>query len=360
MSFNPEIKSPPHIPEEKFSPLEESKSTFDELFSDDLPEGKEINRSDYDEGRINGDEVFSSMFSDDFEATESTGDYETTGLEPGDLYPKYQRIMEEEEYSSIEEMCNDLALNYDDVLVDESDLIEDDADADDLDKENEDEDSALNDDEEKAENENDVEEKTADTSEEYEYDEDGTRELMDEEKQELKDKLGWSDDKIDKKSRIDKDGVIHYKTDCQDKEGQTSDCGVPYERKRFEYKGVVIEGVFPKFDYVFETELSEEDYQKSSSKQFDECNKRLKEEVEKNPELKKQFTEEQLKDIEEGNTPEGYTWHHNEEPGKMQLVKTEDHDKRIGGAAHTGGNSIWGNKSTVKETDGGDKEGVTF
>ena len=248
-------------------------------------------------------------------------------------------------------MCNDLGLNYDEVQVDESDFIDD-----------EDFDDGRTDDaKENGANleEQDIESKE-DATDTNEYDENGTRELTAEEKQELKDKLGWSDDKIDRNCRIDKDGVIQYKTDCQDKEGQKSDCGVPYERKRFEYKGVIIEGVFPVFDSVFETELDESDYQKSSSKQFDECNKRLKEEIEKNPELKKQFTEEQLKDIEEGRTPSGYTWHHNEEPGKMQLVKTEDHDKRIGGAAHTGGNSIWGNKSTVKESDSDGKKGVTF
>lgn len=32
------------------------------------------------------------------------------------LYPKYQRLMDQGEYSSIEEMCNRLGLNYDDVF----------------------------------------------------------------------------------------------------------------------------------------------------------------------------------------------------------------------------------------------------
>ena len=35
-------------------------------------------------------------------------------------------------------------------------------------------------------------------------------------------------------------------------------------------------------------------------------------------------------------------WHHNEETGKMQLVKIEDHDRTQGGAAHTGGKALWG------------------
>lgn len=197
----------------------------------------------------------------------------------------------------------------------------------------------------------DYTEKTDNSEQDCEFDEDGTRELTEDEKQTLKEMLGWSDEKIDKHCRIDEQGVIHYKTDCQDKEGQESENGVRYERRQFEYNGVKIEGVFPVFDSAFDTEIDEEDYQSSSVKQFSEANKKLKEAIEKDPDLKKQFTEEQLQDIENGDTPRGYTWHHNEEPGKMQLVKTEDHDRRIGGAAHTGGNSIWGNKSIDNDSN---------
>ena len=68
----------------------------------------------------------------------------------------------------------------------------------------------------------------------------------------------------------------------------------------------------------------------------------MKEAVENVPELKSQFTDEQLEDIANGDTPEGYVWHHNEETGKMQLVKVEDHDRTQGGAAHTGGKALWG------------------
>lgn len=172
-----------------------------------------------------------------------------------------------------------------------------------------------------------------------EYNEDGTRELTEDEKQFLKEKLGWSDDKL-KKCMIDKDGVVHYRTDRCDLEGKTSENGIPYERRRIVINGVVIEGVFPKFDSAFDTKLSP-DNQKSKA-YAKECNAALKAAIEKNPELKSKFTEEQLKDIEEGRTPTGYVWHHNEEPGKMQLVKREDHDRTLGGAAHTGGNSLWG------------------
>lgn len=207
---------------------------------------------------------------------------------------------------------------------------------------------------------NDVKSEESENQQEKElkYEENGTRELTEDERQELKDLFGWSDDKIDKKCRIDEEGVIHYKTDCQDLEGKTAENGVLYERKTVEYNGKKIEGVFPVFDSKFTTKLPDENLQSSNSKQFSECNKNLKEAIadeKNNPGLKEQFTKEELEDIENVDTPRGYTWHHTEEPGKMQLVKTEDHDRTIGGAAHTGGNSIWGNKSIDKQ-----KEGETF
>ena len=196
-------------------------------------------------------------------------------------------------------------------------------------------------------NEPDMEETEDDDS--LEYNEDGTRELTEDEKQDLKDKLGWSDEKL-KKCTIDENGVIHYKTDRCDLEGKTSENGVPYERRTIEINGVKIEGVFPKFDSAFDTELTPDNYK--SKAYAKECNAKLKEAVENDPELKSKFSPEQLKDIEESRTPTGYVWHHNEEPGKMQLVKREDHDRAIGGAAHTGGSSLWGPDSVDNSKKG--------
>ena len=58
--------------------------------------------------------------------------------------------------------------------------------------------------------------------------------------------------------------------------------------------------------------------------------------------MRDNFTEEQLEEIEDGDTSSGYVWHHNDETGKMQLVNIEDHDRSQGGAAHTGGKALWG------------------
>ena len=67
-------------------------------------------------------------------------------------------------------------------------------------------------------------------------------------------------------------------------------------------------------------------------------NQDLKNKVEFNQELRNKFDEIQLEQIMNGETPDGYTWHHNAEVGKMQLVDTETHQK----TGHTGGRKIWG------------------
>jgi hypothetical protein len=115
--------------------------------------------------------------------------------------------------------------------------------------------------------------------------------------------------------------------------------GVPYERKQIkDANGEQDEGVFPVFEKVFEVQLPEELLQASDAAQEKECNKQLKDAVDKDLDLAKKFTTEQLEQIKNGDTPEGYTWHHNEETGKMQLVDSEIHAK----TGHTGGKVIWG------------------
>ena len=115
--------------------------------------------------------------------------------------------------------------------------------------------------------------------------------------------------------------------------------GVPFERKTVkDADGNEVTGVFPVFDSEFDAQLPEDLYQASDKEQFAECNKQLKDAIEKDPELAKKFTPEQLEQIRNGDTPDGYTWHHNEETGKMQLVDSDTHAK----TGHTGGKTIWG------------------
>lgn len=114
--------------------------------------------------------------------------------------------------------------------------------------------------------------------------------------------------------------------------------GVPFERKQVEVNGKQYEVVVPEFESSFDAQLPENMYEATDREQFKECNSQLKNEVAKNKDLREQFDDEQLEQIENGDTPDGYTWHHDAEAGKMQLVDTETHQK----TGHTGGRSIWG------------------
>lgn len=118
--------------------------------------------------------------------------------------------------------------------------------------------------------------------------------------------------------------------------------GIAFERRTIELSGEIIEGVFPEFNSFFDAEISEELYEATDYKQFKSCNEQLYEAIEKNTELKGQFTKEQIEQIKEGITngtaPDGYVWHHDATPGKIQLVNFEIHAN----TGHTGGRSVWG------------------
>ena len=122
-------------------------------------------------------------------------------------------------------------------------------------------------------------------------------------------------------------------------EGQEHpETGVPFERKQVEVDGKQYEVVVPEFESSYDAQLPENMYEASDREQFKECNSQLKSEVAENKDLRERFDDEQLEQIENGDTPDGYTWHHDAEAGKMQLVDTETHQK----TGHTGGRSIWG------------------
>ena len=116
---------------------------------------------------------------------------------------------------------------------------------------------------------------------------------------------------------------------------------MPFVTKTIDVDGKEIHTIAPEFESPFETILPDELLKASDKEQFKLCNQRLKEAVERDEHLRRQFTPEQLEQIENGETPDGYTWHHDAEVGKMQLVDSEEHQK----TGHTGGRSIWGGGS---------------
>lgn len=131
------------------------------------------------------------------------------------------------------------------------------------------------------------------------------------------------------------------KTRNQELVGQAHpETGVPFESKTVETSaGEKVDGVFPEFNAVFETELPDELLMAPDKEQFDKCNTDLNIWVENKPdESRHLFNDEQIADIKMGRNPEGYTWHHHEDKGRMQLVDTEVHAK----TGHTGGKKVWG------------------
>lgn len=125
----------------------------------------------------------------------------------------------------------------------------------------------------------------------------------------------------------------------EDLEGRKHlETGVPFKRKQIEVNGKQYEVVVPEFESSYDAQIPENMYEATDHKQFKECNLQLKNEIAVNKDFREKFDNEQLAQIENGDLPDGYTWHHDAEVGKMQLVDTEIHQK----TAHTGGRSIWG------------------
>lgn len=164
-----------------------------------------------------------------------------------------------------------------------------------------------------------------------------TRALNSEEKSNLSER-GMTDSNIRKSSADIRDGTIHLHTINEDMEGKTGPGGVEYGRKPIDLDGVKVEGVFPKFPSKHDVTLPAELEKGKVGEQKKYCNEGLKDSVSNNPEQAKQFNSQQLEQINNHETPDGYTWHHNEEVGKMQLVDSKIHAEN----KHTGGKSIWG------------------
>ena len=166
--------------------------------------------------------------------------------------------------------------------------------------------------------------------------------LTDAQKTDLNNK-GFSKNMFDRTTY--KEGVYKVKTDnCKLVDQKHSDTNVPFKSKVIDVLGTKIEGVFPEFDSKFDAMLPEDKIMASDKAQFSECNAQLRDTINKNPDLKKQFSNRQLAQIEQGVTPSNYVWHHNEVRGKMQLVDAKTHSA----TGHTGGKAIWGGGSEAR------------
>ncbi|MCM3571069.1 HNH endonuclease [Neobacillus mesonae] len=137
--------------------------------------------------------------------------------------------------------------------------------------------------------------------------------------------------------------IHHIETRNEDLAGEHHPVtGVEFESKVVTLpSGVVIEGVFPEFESEYTATLPESMYLESDGTHFSYANEQLAEAINQNSELGNEFTDSQRAQIFGNETPEGYTWHHSEEPGKLELVDKEVHAE----TGHDGGREIWGGGS---------------
>lgn len=86
--------------------------------------------------------------------------------------------------------------------------------------------------------------------------------------------------------------------------------------------------------------LDPSDYKKPREVQFRILNKKLYHKIQKIPELQQKFglTDQEVAKLKKGKKPRRLTWHHHQEPGRMELVDKDIHAD----TGHTGGQKIWG------------------
>nr|WP_242227323.1 HNH endonuclease [Bacillus pseudomycoides] len=95
---------------------------------------------------------------------------------------------------------------------------------------------------------------------------------------------------------------------------------------------------YPIFNSKYETSLSESYHIEPDSVQFKYLSQKLYDDIMKDPNLAKQFSQTDIELFKLGKKPKSVTWHHHQETGKMQLVDYYEHQV----AGHTGGRAIWG------------------
>ncbi|MFZ3579997.1 HNH endonuclease [Virgibacillus sp. DJP39] len=125
------------------------------------------------------------------------------------------------------------------------------------------------------------------------------------------------------------------------------DTGVPFVEKTVELQsGEVIEGTFPVFDSKFTVVIAEDLYLESDDMHFNVANETFYQAIQEEPHLANELglSQADVQALANGETPEGYTWHHNEEPGVIQLVNEETHEQ----TGHTGGRTLWGGGSEYR------------
>jgi len=116
---------------------------------------------------------------------------------------------------------------------------------------------------------------------------------------------------------------------------------VPFEINTVQLpSGQEVTGVYPVFDVEHEVHMEKSLYLQSDYVHFTYANAELYDAIQVNPQLADDLglSEQDIQALSNGDTPQGFTWHHHEEPGVLQLVDEEIHAS----TGHDGGRVLWG------------------
>jgi hypothetical protein len=122
---------------------------------------------------------------------------------------------------------------------------------------------------------------------------------------------------------------------------------VPFVKKAIVLpNGDIQIGVFPEFESYYDVRLPVSIYLQNDDVQFTYANHELYAAIDKDPSLANRLglSSHDINKLVNGEIPDGFTWHQNEEPGKLQLVEEDIHQS----TGHTDGREIWGGGSEYR------------
>jgi hypothetical protein len=141
---------------------------------------------------------------------------------------------------------------------------------------------------------------------------------------------------------VDGDGPVTIETTNDHLVGSVHpETNVFFEENTVELpNGQEVTGVYPVFDAEYEVEMDESIYLQSDYVHFSYANAELYDAIQSDPQIATEIglTEQDIQALANGDTPEGFTWHHSEEPGVLQLVDDDIHAN----TGHDGGRELWG------------------
>jgi hypothetical protein len=142
-----------------------------------------------------------------------------------------------------------------------------------------------------------------------------------------------------KKSLIKGDAQVTIKLATRKNIKLTNAYGIKYIKKNTIIDNIKYVGEFPEFSGITKTtlRLPRNYYNKPRNTHFVYLNKMLKQKVISNPQFAKKFSKKEILNIKEGRGLKGYSWHHHESRGIMQLVPSKIHTE----IKHTGGVALW-------------------